>query len=268
MKMLNYKLILAGLSLSLAAYAYLNTSGPDTEPKLRPKSQANANSHVQADLFFQKNEGFFFDLDTRFRPIKRSELLEARQFSDFADAEDIQKLRSYQSLELAEVVSERLVDERLLANGPELSEEQIAWLHNIPYSTNFRLRADFLEALTVDTTNLSYNYSTPHLTLVPESQAYYKDGKRAFIQYIREGALPITSTLIEEDLFAAKIYFTIGVDGKISKAMVGTSCLSAELDAKMLDLLANLPGEWEVARDINGQAVEQELVLSYALPSC
>ncbi|WP_421754241.1 hypothetical protein [Croceimicrobium sp.] len=268
--MLKYKLILAGLSISLAGYAYLSSHHSDTEPKIIAKNQANtnANSHVQADLFFQKNEGFFFDLDTRFRPIKRSELLKAKQFSDFADAEDIRKVHHYQSLELAAVISEQLAEDRLIAKGPELSAEQLAWLENAPYSTNFRLRADFLEALTVDTNNLSYNYSTPHLTLVPESQAYYKDGKRAFIQYIREGALPITSTLNEEDLFAAKIYFTIGVDGVITKAKVGTSCKSAELDAKMLDLLANLPGEWEVARDINGQAVEQELVLSYALPGC
>jgi hypothetical protein len=65
--------------------------------------------------------------------------------------------------------------------------EQLKLLRSAPYSTDILIRAEFKELIRVHG-EIRENYATPHMTVVPEKQAEYVQGKDALITYVKKNA--------------------------------------------------------------------------------
>jgi hypothetical protein len=148
-----------------------------------------------------------------------------------------------------------------------LTFDQINLLQSFDYSTNFLIRADFQEMNAVSGA-LENNYASPHLTMVPEKQAVYANGKDALLEYLSKNNKENTANLNIDKLRPAKLYFTVSKKGAISNVRLDRTSGYSNIDNTMIELINKAPGMWVPAEDSNGQKVDQELVISFGMIGC
>lgn len=256
------------LSSGLMAISYLNKEGISERSSVTgSNSIIKFERSLSSQLGIKKKPAFFFDMGPRFRPIKKSYIENAGSVEDFLSETEYENISSYQSVQLILIENEAQSENRIRGNGPSFSKEQRDFLQSMSHSTNFLVRADFQE-IVEGTADIKSNYLTPHMTVVPEKQAEYKLGNGAFYEFLREKAKKEIDEVDYEKLFPAKLYFTVNKEGELTNFNLLKSSLHPELDSKMIELMQNLPGEWEAAENGKGEKVDQELVLSFGLVGC
>jgi len=210
----------------------------------------------------------FKGLAPRFNPIKKSDLAKALTASSFLPKEHLERISSFNSVGLRLIPDEKSYEKGIYTNGEMLSSEQLKQLNNLPYSTNFVIdihtgRYDPKNGIT-----LGEDHYTPHFTLVPETQAEYKEGLGALYQFLRLNSQEQIDQIDGEKLGPGRIYVTVGKDGKLTNVELKHPSQQPALDERVLELMRTLPGEWQSARDMNGKSVEQTLVLFYGIMGC
>ncbi len=236
------------------AKATINEEIAMNEPVLGPKDK---------EIFTD----FIYDVGPRFSPIKKTKVDQARTIADFLDSEIVASIVSLQSVNIVLVENDRQTD--VLENGTTatLTDRQLQLLQSFDYSTNFVVRADFRKK-NGNTGILVSDYSTPHLTIVPENQATYSLGKETLMSYLREESKKIWSNVDPEKLQPAKLSFMVTEHGAIEVIGLDRSSGYPEVDEKMIQLISDLPGSWIPAKNAAGKPVGQELVVSFGLMGC
>ena len=219
------------------------------------------------DIFYKVTPDFFYNVGTRFRPIKRGDVHLATSFSDFIPENEIHRIMSYQSVKVIILDDNRQTDVRATGNTEILNTAQIELLKSVDYSTNILIRADFQEK-NQWTNELENNYSTPYLTIVPEKQAEYVKGNDALIEYLKENSKEKTEIVQENKLKPGKLYFTVTKEGGISSVKLATTSGYPSIDKTMIELITDAPGEWKPAENAKGEQVDQKLVFSFGLIGC
>jgi len=227
-------------------------------------------NNLAKQLGLKKKPAFFFDMGPRFRPIKKSFINNVKGIDDFLTAEELKNIDYYGDIDIILIENEVRSEKRSDGTDPVFSDEQITFLQSMPYSSNFVIQADFQEKVpgTDGTFQLNFNYASPHLTVVPEKQAEYDLGNGAFYEYLRKKAKKEIDNVDYDELFPAKLYFTVSMEGEITNIKLMKSSRHPELDEKMIELMQDLPGQWIPAKNEDGEKVAQELVLSFGMIGC
>lgn len=149
----------------------------------------------------------------------------------------------------------------------KLTPEQYALIRDMDYSTDFNLRADY------QTNNnllgsIQDDYLSYWITVVPEVQAQFPQGKEVFISYLKDGVKDQTSSLEEKVLRPGRINFTIDHSGSISHVELGSSSGYPKLDSKLKTLISKFPFPWEPATNAEGETVNQTLVFFFGKMGC
>jgi hypothetical protein len=210
---------------------------------------------------------FIYDVGPRFSPIKKRDLDKAKTVVDFISNDPAQEIVSYTSVEIIVIKNDQESDIRVSGDSEELNEAQLKMLKSFDYSTNIKIRADFLEKNEI-TGKLEYSYTTPHLTVVPEKQALYVDGKDALMKFLREESKTSRADVVPENLQPAKLLFTVTKNGTIENVRLDRTSNYKSVDDKMIELITTAPGKWQAAENAKGEKVDQELVVSFGLMGC
>jgi hypothetical protein len=223
----------------------------------------------QAAEVINKNDNnkFIYDVGTRFRPIKKTDLDNAKSIYDFLDEKQKQAFVSLNSVEVIIIIDDKRSDIREITHQDELSDAQLHLLQSSKYSTNFLISARY-QRRNYETGEIEDSHSTPHLTIVPEKQAEYSFGKTALMEYLRENSKESWVNIQEDKLKPAKLFFTITKNGTIENVNLDRSSNFPVVDKKMIELINKAPGTWEPAENAKGEKVDQELVVSFGLMGC
>lgn len=209
----------------------------------------------------------YYGLGSRFEAITKSELNQAKTVADFFKPGEVQPLLNYTSVEIVLIENDKQTDQRMENDFFHLSEEQVNWLKNMDYATHFLVRTYF-QALDPETGKIEQQRSEPHFTVVPETQANYSLGERAFIDFITQENRGNTANLSEDDLGFAKLAFTVNEDGTLSNFKLDRSTGSTKIDEAIVKIVKYAPGIWVPARNAQGQVVKQQLVLTIGAGGC
>lgn len=210
---------------------------------------------------------FFYDIGSRFSPIKKSELDETRSMVDFIAKDYEGNIVEYRSVSVIVVIDDLQTDIRASGDNEVLTNAQLKLLQSMDYSTNFVVKADFVEK--DKTTGELQNYlATPYHTVVPEKQAVYEPGTDVLLEYLRINNKENTANLDESKLQPAKLYFTVTKEGEISNIRLDRTSGFSEIDQTMIKLLTEAPGNWTPAQSSTGKNVDQELVVSFGMVGC
>jgi len=210
---------------------------------------------------------FNYKVGSRFNGISKTDLQNARSFSDFIAEEHANRIVSYASMSVVTLKDGHQTDSKKITNSGVFSVAQLALLQTFDYSANIMISANFTEK-SFESGELQESTWTPYLTVVPEKQVVYKDGADALIDYLKENSKEQRLVEQEDKLKSARLNFTVTKNGTVSNAKIVSTSGYPTIDAKMLELINNLPGTWEAAENEKGEKVDQELVFSFGADGC
>lgn len=208
-------------------------------------------------------EDFIYEIGTRFMPIKKSVVINAKKLKDVYDIETLNSMKTLQAVRLLKVVNDRQQDLNLAGTTATFTTEQLNYLQTLDYGDNIVFRTEF-----IDNYSGGYNYSTPHHTIVPDVQAKYSEGFNALKTYFKNETETVRQDVDPKQLKAGKLYFTVTKTGEIENIHLDHSSNYPKVDKQIIKLMKDLPGTWTPAKDENGNTVDQELVISFGLMGC
>lgn len=210
---------------------------------------------------------FIYDVGTRFSGIKKEKVDKATSIDAFFNEEELQKMVSITSVSVILIIDDKQSDIRETGYSKSLTKAQLKLLQTSNYATNFLIRAEY-EQKNKETGELEKSYSTPHLTIVPEKQATYVNGKAALKAYLKDNSEAARVGVDADKLQAAKLFFTVTKNGTIENIRLDRPSGYPHLDKTMIELITKAPGVWKPAENTKGEKVDQELVISFGLMGC
>ena len=256
-------------TFSLTAYGLINSKDSEADKKIASNSKPVAiEREVREDFNLSAYPDFVYNVDSRFMStITKEELHKAKSILDFLPKEQTDPVFKYKSVSVIILDDNKPTDRKEVGYSEVLTEAQIKLLQSTDYSTNFLIRADFQE-MNNDVNHLVNNYFTPHITVVPENEVVYVNGKDALIDYLRENSKEKTTIVNERKLKSGRIFFTVTKNGDISDVKLTSTSGYPSIDLYMIEVIKSIPGDWEAATNSIGQKVDQELVFSFGTMGC
>ncbi len=256
------------VTLSLTAFGILNKN--ETE-MTTAKSKALKDVAIKSPQIDKKEpeifEDFIYDIGTRFSPIKKSDLQKATSISDFITAESLNSIVDLKSVRVIVVKNERQTDIQELGYSKTLNKKQLQLLRSLDYSQGFNIRSEFT-IINPETGLVEDNYDSPHLSVVPEYQAHNTLSKDLLKKYLKDNTKAVRQGVDPKKLRPAKVYFTVTKLGAIKNVRLDRSSYYPKVDNRMMELIKTLPGTWTPAKNVNGEQVNQELVVFFGLMGC
>ena len=255
-------------ALSLTAFGIINRNDSITDQIETTSNDIVAtNAQVLEKIEKRIFSDFIYDVGPRFWPIKKNDVENARSIIDFLSTEQTQWIVNYKSVEVIIIIDDKHSDIVETGNSGVLTDAQLKLLKSLDYSTNIKIRADYLKK-NMETGKLEDSYSSPHLTIVPEKQAVYAGGKEALMEYLKENSKESRVNVDANKLQPAKLFFTVTKEGTIEKVYLDRSSNYPSVDQRMIELITKAPGKWVPAENFKGEKVDQELVVSFGLMGC
>ena len=151
--------------------------------------------------------------------------------------------------------------------GNEFTEDQVKLLNKVEYSDNFYIYAECIQKN--ETTGYTNTYDLIYyLSVVPETEAVYRNGNEALINYLKNASKALINDLSNDVLRSGMMSFVVNKEAKISKVKIESGCGYETLDKHFINLIENIPGEWSAAKNYNGENVDQEFVFFYGQVGC
>jgi TonB family protein len=210
---------------------------------------------------------FIYDVGPRFGAIKKQDLDKATTFRDLLHKDHVQQIRSYTSLSISILDGEKEIHKKETSQSDVFTPAQIKLLQTAPYSSNLKIRADYQEK-NIATGQLEANHSTPYLTIVPEKQATYLNGMDVLKKYLKDNSEEARTNVDPEKLQPAKLFFTVTKNGTVENIKLDRSSGYPMVDKIMIELINKTQKSWKPAENLQGDKVDQELVVSFGLLGC
>jgi len=254
--------------LSIAIFSFVGSNQSATEDVETPSTLLALDEPVLYTANERAYPDFFYDVDSRYLTTITKEVLnKARSIHDFLPQERSKPIVSYKSVSVTIIENNTPTDIRETGNSDVLTASQIKLLRSADYSTNLLIRSEYQKKNSI-TGKIEDSYSTPHITIVPEKQAVYVNGKDELIRYLKDNGRESTAIAQKGKLQPGKLYFTITKTGIISDVELLTTSGYPSIDNKMIELITKTPGKWVPAENSKGEKVAEKLVFSFGIIGC
>ncbi|MGB0368133.1 MAG: energy transducer TonB [Flavobacteriales bacterium] len=237
------------------------------ETELADSKEKTAQLVNLGPILFAEDD-FVFDIDARFQAdLTKSKLKEMKLITDFDERINVDGILEVESTSVTIINDEYEDVKQAFGKSNELTDEQLQLIASAPYSTDIRLQMDYRE-------NSPYfkkpqsNYTTPHITIIPEKSAEYEGGKDALIAHLKQKSEGEVARAQKAELKPGKVRFTVTKTGEVVNVILISSSGYESIDETMLKLLQTLPNHWKPAQDAAGNTVDEQLVFSYGIMGC
>jgi len=256
------------ITLSITVFSFMNWNDSEADQlatlviedsTIDTQSKEKINKKIDA--------GFIYGVGPRFRPITKRDLDNINFFSDYIGEEHSQRIVSYKSLSVIILDGDKKTDVRETSKNGFFTTSQIKLLQSSPYSTNILIWAEY-QGKNKITGELEDTHWTPYLTIVPEKQAMFLSGKKTLIRYLNEKSKEVRINVQADKIKPAKLFFTVTKNGTIENVKIDRTSGYPLIDKTMIELITNLSGKWESAKNFKGEKVDQELVISFGTIGC
>ena len=264
---MNKRIIILGTALiilSLLIVGFTNTNNKDTDGStaLQNKTLALENKIFEGPII-NTIPNLYYGVDTRFAAVKKSDIAKATTLYDFLNEGERQQIAHVNSVDIIIIKNNEHSDIREYGTSDQLTDAQLKLIRSMGYFNHFKIKTEFKEKNT-ETGKLEERYFGPHITVVPDTQATYINGKDALITYLKDYSRNDMRIIEDNKLGALKLSFIITKEGTVSD--VKHDAMSTgypSIDEKFMTLLKNIPGNWTPAENSKGEKIEQELVFTF-----
>jgi TonB family protein len=133
------------------------------------------------------------------------------------------------------------------------SQKDIIQKADLGTDLEFEVKYLNVNAVTEKKVVMHMNYT---LTLVPDTEAEFKDGMGGLTKYILENAVNNIPRNKQENLGNGLINFVVDETGSVSDVTLKITSGDADIDEMLLKTIANMPA-WTPAKDGSGKQVKQ-----------
>lgn len=260
-------LLFSAILITITAFGFIKWDITKTDKKNTAIKSAEKKPEAPLPFYVPRPTNLYYDLGSRFGPIKKSAVNKSTSVRDFFTAYDREHITAVHKTNLIVIKNDEHSEIQFKGEGDNLSQEQLNFLRSCQYSTNLKLMIQCRAKGQYNDKEEWAEYS-PHFSIVPEQQASYSLGKEALIEYIKEGNKKNTYGLDPKKLGLAKFNFTVSKTGELENIKLDRSCGYESIDKEVKALLENAPGNWIPAITAEGLHVNQELVLSFGTGGC
>ena len=209
------------------------------------------------------NSNFYYDVNSRFAAtITKEKLHNATSIIDLVPGEGTIGLEFFSDVKIGVLTNGK--DKIETGISSVLNPAQLDLLKSADYSTNYYNNATCKRnnSVTGKTEDYSFVY---YVTIVPEKAADFKDGHNALMDYLKKNSKDETARVDPNMLQSGKVRFTVKQNGEIANVKLESTSGYATIDNTMIELITNMPGQWNPATNSKGEKVDQELVFSFGI---
>ncbi|MCB0476698.1 MAG: hypothetical protein KDC84_00945 [Crocinitomicaceae bacterium] len=265
-KMMIYAVVLTALGFTTYGFSnWMDTSKTQTKEELKCKPIADS-EEIRRDL---PKTAFAYKIHPRFDTgITKEQIQKAKTILDILPINATADYLDFHTT-IAATVNEQDGSSILLEKGNDhyLTEEQLHLLKSMEYSTNFKI-STYCQTKNPVYGDAANEFIVYYMTVLPEKQTEYKDGMENLIYYLKKESQKEVAQINMNSVTPGKIQFTVTKDGTIESVILSSSCGHTNIDSKMLQLIKEIPGEWQAATDTKGYKVDQILFFSFGLEGC
>lgn len=236
--------------------------------RLMPLTEDNKNisetsSRIKVGL---AEEDFVYDVDSRFlKTVTKTQAANARTLYHLFSKDEIAGMSAFRDMKITVYRNEK--EQSAKSTSGDFTSSQMKLLAAAPYSTNFSVEANCTFQNPYSGKAESYNF-VYYMTIVPEKEAAYSAGSQALINYLKMNSAYDIIGVAKKQLSSGKVHFVVSKNGEINQVRLESSSGYEKIDARMIELITNLPGEWTPATNAAGEKVDQELVFSFGTMGC
>ena len=196
-------------SLILITFGFVNWNNSEIEQsEIIINEVVSINKKIPKKVKNRIFTDFIYDVGPRFGAIKKREANKATSITTFFDEKQLQSIVSLKSVSIILIKGDKRTDTKTTGYSEKLTIAQLKLIQSFDYSTNFLIRVEY-QQINQETGELEESYSTPHLTIVPEKEAVYSNGKDALKKFLKESSEIARKNVNPEKLKPAKLYFTV-----------------------------------------------------------
>ncbi|QNL20534.1 hypothetical protein HZR84_00735 [Hyphobacterium sp. CCMP332] len=227
--------------------------------------QQNVNQSLYP-VMNEPNPDFGYGLGTRFNNnLSLDQIRAAKTVNDLIPDNKGKIFHSFENVQVSVFGESGEITEA--SNGKMLSASQLALLKTLKYSSDFNIHAQCKRIIEGEENAIDYNL-VYYITVVPEQQAEYIEGKEKLIEYLKSNSINRTSEIGKNELKSGMLHFVVSTEGSIENIRMASSCGLESLDDKMKELILSTSGQWKSAKNSKSEPVEQELVYFYGMIGC
>ncbi|WP_299125925.1 hypothetical protein [uncultured Winogradskyella sp.] len=205
----------------------------------------------------------YYGVDARFAAVKKEDVHSATTIYDFLNDGEKAQIEYINSVDVIIVKDNQLSQIRARGTSAKLTDAQKEILKATDYFSHFTIRTEF-KSKNKETGKLEERFFGPHITVVPEKQATYYEGKDALIEYLKVNSKESMKVIKGDDLGAIKLSFVISKEGSVKDVKHDAMTTGyPSIDKKFIQLLENIPGKWIPAENVKGEKIDQELVFTF-----
>jgi TonB family protein len=187
------------------------------------------------------------------RSVKKEKLNEVKTLGDILPYYPVNWITSYDSVRIIIRQNGKVVSAK--GKNVELTQAQKEILGNAELFSEIEINVwyKFKEPYFKQTEK---NHMHVKLTVAPETEAEYAEGKQQMMKYLKEKAVNKIDTS-SKDTWKVKIKFTINEEGNINDAKLVTSSGDKKTDRLFLEAINKMP-KWKPAKTSEGKKIKQE----------
>lgn len=247
--------ILSLLFFGITNWSHNNTISSEHENIALNQNTKRTNNKDIPDLYY--------GVDTRFAAVKKTDIYNATTIYDFLNEGEKDQIEHINSVKIAIIKDNQLSQIQAYGNDDQLTDAQLKILRATNYFSHFTVRTEFV-GKNKNTGKLEDRFFGPHITVTPDKQAVYLDGKESLINYLKDNSKESMRAIIDDNLGAIKISFIVTKEGTVTNVKHDAMTTGyASIDQKLMELINNIPGKWRPAENSNGEKMDYEFVFTF-----
>ncbi len=250
------------LSLLIIGFTNWNNEAFDASTSLQSKTLASENKNILGPNI-KVIPDLYYGVDTRFAAVKKTDIDKATTIYDFLNEGEKQQIAVVNSVDIIIIKNNQQSDIREYGSSDQLTDAQLKLIRSTPYFNHFKIKTEF-KGKNTETGKLEARFFGPHITVVPDKQATYINGKDALIKYLKDNSKDDMNIIKDDKLGSIKLCFTITKQGTVSDIKHDAMTTGyPSIDEKLMKLIKNMPGKWTPAENSKGEKIEQELIFTF-----
>ncbi|PWK18683.1 hypothetical protein [Xanthomarina spongicola] len=228
---------------------------------------------INKDLVFQNQNNeylrekvipeLYYGVDARFEAVNKHDVHNATTIYDFLNEGEKSQIEQIYSVDVIVIKNNQLSQIRARGTTYQLTEAQKKILKSTDYFSHFTIRTEF-KGKNLETGKIEDKFFGPHITVTPEKQATYVDGKKTLIEYLKINSKEYMNVIKGDNLGAIKLSFIVTKNGIVTDVKHDAMTTGyPSIDERFIKLLKNIPGKWIPAKNSIGEKMDQELVFTF-----